>query len=249
MSARIYRWSMTTPNSAEPVVTVHLWGVRNRAIPGSLIHMATDRRRVRKSHGLQFAKLIGTGSGATFSLRDADPHHWGLISVWTDEADARVFELGSVVTDWDHRSFERARFVLRPIHSRGSWAGVEPFGPGHKPTDNGPVASITRARISARHWRKFATAVPPVAADSVKAPGLLLSTGIGEAPFGLQGTFSVWSDATALNGFAGGPAHQRVVDDTSRIRWYSEELFARFAVLQSTGSFCGKPVDFDHDAA
>lgn len=211
------------------------------------MRMATGRRHVKRTHGLRFAKLIGTGSGATFSLRDADLHHWGLIAVWNDAADARVFELGSLVTGWDQHAYERAHFVLRPIHSRGSWAGKEPFSPGHRPSTAGPIAAITRARIRPSLWRRFAAAVPPVAADSVNAPGLLLSTGIGEAPIGLQGTFSVWESGQALTKFATDPAHQRVVDDTARIGWYSEELFARFSVIQASGLFCGKAVTVDHD--
>jgi len=234
---------MTTPASTPPVVTMHIWGVRNRAVPGALWRMATDRSRVRRSHGLRFAKLLGTGSGETFSLRDADPHHWGLIAVWDDVADARVFELGSLVTTWDHHCYEKARFVLSTIHSRGSWSRREPFGPGAKPPVAGPIAAITRAKIKPSQWRRFASEVPPVAADSASAAGLLLSTGIGEAPIGLQGTFSVWESGEALNQFANAAPHQHVVNETSRVGWYSEELFARFSVVQATGRFCGRPLE------
>lgn len=234
---------MTTAASTSPVVTVHIWGVRNRAIPGALWRMATGRTKIQRSRGLRFAKLLGTGSGETFSLREADPHHWALIAAWDDAADARVFELGSMVTAWDSHAYEKARFVLSPIHSRGRWAGQEPFGPGSKPATAGPVAAITRARIKAKQWRRFAAEVPPVAAESAAAAGLLLSTGIGEAPIGLQGTFSVWQSGDALNQFAHAPAHQHVVDETARLGWYSEELFARFSVLKATGEFCGRPLD------
>ncbi len=239
---------MANPVQTPPVVTVHLWGVASRAIPGSLLRMATGRRKVRRSHGLRFAKLIGTGSGRTFSVRDADPRHWGLVAAWDDIADARVFELADIVTSWDRHSYEKARFVLSPIHSRGSWAGRKPFSPGRKPPGNGPVAAITRARIRPNQWRTFASAVPPVAAATERTPGLLLSTGIGEAPIGLQGTFSVWQDSEALSAFSTGVEHQHVVSETERVGWYSEELFARFAVTTASGSFCGQPVDISHDA-
>lgn len=226
-----------------PVVTVHLWGVPTRAIPGSLVRMATGRRKIRRIHGLRFAKLLGTGSGETFSVRDADFHHWGLIACWDDESDARVFELSSLVTTWDHHSFEKARFALAPVSSRGLWSGEDPFSPCVRHRSDGPVAAITRARIPMRHWRRFARAVPPVADATSHAPGLIVRTGIGEAPVGLQGTFSVWQDSSALNAFTTGAAHQRVVDDTARVGWYSEELFARFGVTSATGTFCGTAVD------
>ena len=67
-----------------------------------------------------------------------------------------------------------------------------------------------------------------------------LAVGIGEAPVGLQGTFSVWSDTAALRDFAYRSApHQQAIADTGRIGWYAEELFARFRVLSATGSYAG----------
>ena len=235
-----------------PTVVVHLWGVGLRGLPGSFLRMATQRRLLRcrarsgrpSTHGLRFAKLLGTGSGQSFSVRDADPRHWGLITVWDTEADARVFEQSQVVTDWDRHAFEKARFVLDPIHRQGQWGGHEPFTPGRKPYSDTTIAAITRARVRTSAWRTFSSAVPEVAAAANEANGLLLSTGIGEAPIGLQGTFSIWRDVAALRGFAQSAAHQQVVDRTSTTGWYSEELFARFSVQSAMGSFCQKSVDF-----
>ena len=234
---------MSTGNQTPPVVVVHLWGVGMRGLPGSLLRMATSRRGVRRGHGLRFAKLVGTGSGQSFSVRDADLRHWGLISAWDDEADVRVFEQGAVVTDWDHHSFEKARFVLDPIHSRGQWSGTNPFAPGRKPPGDGPSAAITRARVRTSQWRLFSSAVPPVAAAAHDTGGLLLSTGIGEAPIGLQGTFTVWQDNASLRRFAVGAEHQKVVDQTEQTGWYAEELFARFSVRSAMGNFCHRPVE------
>ena len=68
------------------------------------------------------------------------------------------------------------------------------------------------------------------------APGVLFRMGIGEAPVGLQGTFSVWRDSSALRDFAyREPAHAAVIERTTRTGWYAEDLFARFAVLDVTG--------------
>ena len=91
--------------------------------------MATDRSRVRRSHGLRFAKLLGTGSGETFSLRDADPHHWGLIAVWDDVADARVFELGSLVTTWDHHCYEKLDLSSQQFIAAGVGPGANRSDP------------------------------------------------------------------------------------------------------------------------
>ena len=79
--------------------------------------------------------------------------------------------------------------------------------------------------------------MPPVVSDLHSSPGLLAAIGIGEAPIGLQGTFSLWESASALRTFAyKGEAHQRAIADTERIGWYSEELFSRFEVLEMSGS-------------
>lgn len=99
---------------------------------------------------------------------------------------------------------------------------------------------MTRARLVARRAVRFWRAVPPVSADLHRAPGLRLALGIGEAPIGLQGTFSVWDSASALTGFAySRPAHAAVVRATASHGWYAEELFARFALLSSRGTLAG----------
>ncbi len=230
-------------------MTVHLWGVVNRAIGGAMLRMATTRRVLRRTHGLRFAKLVGTGSGRTFSIRDADPNHWGLVAAWDNISEARAFERSEFVTGWDRHSFEKARFILDPIHSRGRWSGQEPFSSSSSRVQRRPqpvggqVAAITRARIPIRHWRRFAAAVPPVAQATALTPGLIIKTGIGEVPVGLQGTFSVWETAHDLRAFAQGPEHQQVIDETARVGWYKEELFARFNVVGASGSFCGVRVD------
>jgi hypothetical protein len=56
--------------------------------------------------------------------------------------------------------------------------------------------------------------------------------GIGELPLVEQATFSVWSNAEALEGFAyRSPGHAKRIRETHKYGWYSEEQFTRFAVL------------------
>src|SRR3954464_5385027 len=86
--------------SPEPLVLLHLWGVPSRSVPGAVLRMASQRRALRRVPGLRFAKLLGTGSGRTFTPRDADPRRWGLLTVWDDDAAARKFEDGLVVRRW-----------------------------------------------------------------------------------------------------------------------------------------------------
>ena len=66
------------------LVTLHVWGVPTRQVPAALLAMARDRRPVAQAPGRTFHKLLGTGDGSTFTVRDADPRHWALLVCWAD---------------------------------------------------------------------------------------------------------------------------------------------------------------------
>jgi len=96
-------------------------------------------------------------------------------------------------------------------------------------------------RIKATHTSRFFTSVPPVTASLHGSAGLLTAIGIGEAPIGLQGTFSLWQSASDLRTFAyKGEAHTKAIADTEKFQWYAEELFARFSVREERGSMVAK---------
>jgi hypothetical protein len=202
--------------------------------------MATDRPRLARTPGLRFAKLLGTGSGRTFTVRDADPRRWGLLAVWDDDDAAAAFAAGPVPGAWRRFADEEWTARLEPLAARGRWSRQEPFGRPEPRPWSGPVAAVTRARLVLRRAARFWAAVPPVSADLHRAPGLRLALGIGEAPVGLQGTFSLWSSTSALNAFAYRRApHVQVVERTQHEGWYAEELFARFAVRSAAGTVDG----------
>jgi hypothetical protein len=223
------------------LVTLHVWGVSHPRVPQALLRMGLDRGPVRRTAGLRFAKLLGTGDGRTFTVRDADPLHWGLLAVWDDPAAAGAFESGPTVRGWGRIARERLRVALRPIASRGAWAGRRPFGDPVPSRYDGPVAAVTRARLAPGRAVTFWRSVPPVSADLHRSAGLRLAVGIGEAPVGLQGTFSLWESAAALTEFAHRRApHVEAIRRTAELGWYREELFARFAVLSVEGTFAGR---------
>ncbi|MFL6127570.1 MAG: monooxygenase [Mycobacteriales bacterium] len=223
------------------LVTLHLWRVPRRAVPAAVVRMATERRPVRSQPGVRFAKLLGTGDGRTFTPRDSDLRRWGLLATWTDRASARAFERSPTAARWQRLAEEAWRVELRPLAARGRWSGREPFGKPRGRRWEGPVAAVTRARLAVTRSATFWRAVPPVSLDLSGRPGLRLAVGIGEAPVGLQGTFSLWESARALRDFAyGGAPHREVVQRTDRERWYAEELFARFAVEDAAGSVDGR---------
>lgn len=252
------------------LTTVHLWRVPARWVPGAMGRVIADRTRLRRTRGCRFAKLLGTSDGRTFDPRDTDLATWALLAVWEAPAALAAFERASpVARGWARLAEERFRADLCVLASRGRWSGVAPFDVAHhRPAAGasaatpeggevsapawqppatatasrwpGPAAALTHARVRPTRLRRFWAAVPPVAADLAEAPGLRLRLGIGEAPVGVLGTFSLWDSTRALTDFAyHAPGHREAVARTASEGWYAEELFARFAVLQTTGTVFG----------
>jgi len=232
--------------SSPPIVRLDVWGVLGLEIPRSFLRMGSQRRAVRSLPGLQFAKLMGTGSGETFTMRDADPKHWALLTTWTDGEQARSFDASRVARSWNRSADEHLTVTMQPLVSRGKWSGLEPFAVPDTKAAPGPIAAITRARIKPSMWTKFWSSVPPVSLDLRNDPGVVFTLGIGEAPVGLQGTFSIWRDAKAISDFAyRRPAHAEVVRRTHELNWYAEEMFTRFQVSDIRGTYDGSEVALD----
>ncbi|WP_310376511.1 monooxygenase [Catenuloplanes atrovinosus] len=200
------------------------------------MRMAVDRRRLRALPGVRFAKLLGTGTGATLGPGDVDLTRWAALTVWDDPADAARFDASAVGRGWAGLSAASARLDLRTLHSRGTWSGRTPFGSENGLKTDGPVLALTRARLAPARALTFWRAIPPVTAALHEADGVLSRFGIGEAPIGWQGTVSVWRSTAHLVEFAyRHPQHRAAIARTTTARWYAEELFARFAILDLAG--------------
>ena len=215
------------------MIIAYFWRIKPSAVPFAFLAMALDRFVLSRSANVGFYKSLGTGKGETFTPADANTLRWGLIAQVND---MEAFDHSLVVKRWRKNSVDEFRAVLEPISSHGQWAGKEPFVASVKDW-TGPVAAITRARIKWHQNFRFWRSVPPVTISLKSAPGLMAAIGIGEAPIGLQGTFSLWESSDAIKNFAyKGAAHQKAIADTATYNWYSEELFARFAVKDMRGT-------------
>jgi hypothetical protein len=225
-----------------PVTRLDLFTVGPAAVPAAVTRMAADRVHLRREAGLRFFKLLGTGDGRTFDVRDADIRRWGVLTVWSTPAEASDFaRRGGPLRGWRRLATEHWWATLRTVRAKGAWSGRQPFGPGsRKQHPHEPIAAVTRARLRWSGAPRFWRAVAPVNADLATRDGLLLRMGIGEAPIGLQGTFSLWRDAEALRAFAyAALPHRDVIGRSHDERWYAEELFARFAVGDHGGTIFG----------
>lgn len=220
------------------ITVIYLWRIERKHVSRALWHMAVDRRSLKRNKSIKFFKLLGTGTGETFTPRDADPTRWGLL-VTIEKSELPAFDSGPLAKTWRNFASSEIRYVATPISSHGKWSGIEPFEVdlGLASTWSGKILAVTRARIKWRKNLRFWGAVPPVISSLRGSPGLESAIGIGEAPIGLQGTLSIWSDNQALQAFAyKGAAHSAVIKQTQSEGWYAEELFARFALVEVRGS-------------
>ncbi|MEY2814901.1 MAG: hypothetical protein RIS05_649 [Actinomycetota bacterium] len=217
------------------VVVAYFWRIDKRKLPFALFSMARDRGRLRRSTGVHFAKMLGTGTGEKFTPSDADVTRWGALVV-IDETVLDTIDSLPVFHSWKNRADHEVRMVLDPISAHGLWSKQNPFDWSVTPSTDSQVVAITRARIKWSQNFRFWRAVPPVSTDLHQSNGLIAAIGIGEAPLGLQGTFSLWENGKVLRDFAyKGEAHQKVIKATADYNWYAEELFSRFEVRHVRG--------------
>jgi len=217
------------------ITLIYFWRIKTSSIPKAIFFMASQRRSLGRQAGVRFFKLLGTGKGESFTPRDADSKRWGLL-VTIDETQINNFDNSSVIKSWRKIAISEYSAKLNPISSHGFWSRKQPFTPIAE-SWNGKVVAITRARIKWSQNLKFWRAVPPVTKSLHQSPGLIGAIGIGEAPIGLQGTFSIWRDGASLREFAyKGDAHAKAIKATAENNWYAEELFARFAVIDESGA-------------
>jgi hypothetical protein len=222
------------------IASFHLIRERPRRQPLVLARLVTDRLRLRRVDGLLFWRLLGTGGGDR-TASGTDLRRSALFAVWRDEAALEQFLAGHSVAQRWQRAEETWHVRLRGIGGHGRWNGCAVMDGLVGGNPDGPVVMLTRAKVRLRAWGAFAKAARRVNDTAHTAPGLITLIGVGEAPIGRLGTFSVWDSIGSAVRFASENAdHQQAIARTRSGNWFAEQLFARFEPFGSTGSWAGR---------
>jgi len=219
------------------VVSLTLLRFSGRAQLWMLTQMALARPALRRTAGLRFWKLLGTGRGFG-PLPDFS--RYALLAVWQSLEESRAFcESSPVMRRFRRRADEAWTLHMQPIYARGAWSGTNPFA-AHTTHVKGSLAVLTRATIRWGALMSFWSYARLTEHALSSAPGLLFAIGIGEAPVIRQATFSLWRDAAAAHAYAYRvAAHIEAIHRTRAEQWYAEELFARFTPISAEGTWNG----------
>ena len=207
-----------------------LWGLSRYVI---------GRFSLRNIPGLQFFKVLGSGFEGGFSTKPSF-HKQGLFCVFDSEQHAKQFRAHStLVQSYLKHSREFFAVSLNAFSTRGSWANTQLDVSVNAPV-SGPIASLTRASIKPLKANAFWKNAQPAEVSINQSEGVILSAGLGEAPYLRQATFTIWEDETALNAYAQQGAHLAAIKAAYGQQYFSESMFTRFTPSEMEGTWRGK---------
>jgi spheroidene monooxygenase len=203
--------------------------------------MGASRFSLPKVPDIGAWKLCGSGANQGF-IPIPNTAVAAILATWPDEATARarVAECRPF-TRWRQMAEETFTVFLAPTSTRGKWAGVEPFTISAEPARGGPVAILTRATVKPGVAMQFWKRTPSLNRAIMDDPNVVFRIGIGEVPLVQQVTFSIWPDTDTMHAFAHakGTLHAEAIRAVREGNWFREELYARFRILGSAGTWNG----------
>lgn len=203
------------------------------------LSMAVFRIPLLLRKDLSFWKLMGCGRNGTFD-KTPDWRQWAVLEIVNPEREYQ--STGFMQHWWRFFNCEKWELKLNAIEGHGLWDGKEAFGKFAKQSNHsGRIAVLTRATIRISQLSRFWQHVDAIASRMNAAPGFITSVGIGEVPWIKQATFSIWESKDDMKSFAYRlQEHSDVVKKTRQEKWYSEDMFVRFEILETKGSLNGK---------
>ena len=197
----------------------------------ALANMALLPKKIAKVPGLRFFKLMGSGKNG-FSLQP----NWGtyaLLGVWEDKIAANTYFESPLFAMQENQCAAYKTHFMRAYQSRGLWDAQQPFDLNGEHKTNQPIAVITRATIKFRHFYNFWKHVPRIRRAVFQKDGRIFSIGVGERPFFMQVTFSIWETSQHMEAFAHqGKFHGDAIEEVRKRGMFKEELYARFEIVE-----------------
>lgn len=224
--------------AADPVAVVLLLDVLPRHRLWGFTCFVLGKWQFRRMPGLLFCKVMGSGHGGGFGLKPSASRQ-ARFCIFQDEVSADQFIASQTVKHVASRCSEFFSVKLRAYSSKGSWSGITMAltadGPGE-----GPIAALTRASIRPTRAWQFWRMQPPSEVALQHAPGCLLATGVGEAPFLRQATITLWKDVQSMDDYARSGAHLAAIRAAYDGNFFSESMFVRFRPIDPRGSWRGR---------
>jgi hypothetical protein len=226
----------------EQITLISFFRFQGRARIWGMKQMRDTQHGLEGIQGLRFHKMLGTGGGSGYGFKP-DLGTYALLTVWENPDMAETFESGSeLMKVFGEHAIEKYSIFLSNLQSRGYWSKQEPFLPGEPDPNNKLIAVLTRATLKARYYYQFWKRVGRVSQSHIGLPGLIFTKGVGERPWIMQATFSVWRSVEDMTAFAHQKdgKHFEAIQTTRRLNGFKEELYARFQPKMSKGSWFGK---------
>ena len=203
--------------------------------------MGLARGQLRRTPGIGFWKLCGSGTGEGFTPVP-NTGVYAILATWPDAATARDrINAAPIYRRYRKRAAADWTVFMQATSARGNWSGETPFDV-LEDRGNGPLAALTRATIRPSILHRFWGRVPDISAAIGSDPNVLFKIGIGEVPMLHQITFSIWPDARRMAQFARTGAHADAICAVREEGWFREELYARFTLLSEQGAWGHKPL-------
>jgi heme-degrading monooxygenase HmoA len=224
------------------MVALTIFRYKKRFIPFAFLSMAVFRIPLIFNKDIKFWKLMGSGKNGTFD-KTPDLQQWALLINNEELIISNVlkgsiirFLYGSFINGWVKLFKPKTiTYLLDPIEGHGIWDGKKVFGELPPKSDyEGKIVILTRATIRLSKLSSFWKNVDGVASQMAGAKGFITSYGVGEIPWIKQATVSLWESKEDMKNFAYKMhQHAEVIKKTRQEKWYSEDMFVRFKLLDT----------------
>lgn len=199
--------------------------------------MLLARHAMARLPDVRFWKLFGSGVGQGFTPIP-NTAVYGILTTWPSRDTASAGLKAKVFRRYRNKASEHWTVFLETTSARGRWSGRSPFSVSS--AAHGAIAVLTRATLRPRILLQFWKRVPKISAAIGRDRNVAFKIGLGEVPWLHQVTFSIWPDSISVMDFArrDGP-HAHAIRAVREGQWFAEELYARFNIVGSDGSWNG----------